>query len=74
MIKHIQNYENLANAIIETAVKDYRAAKKRLRLHPDDGKARYTIKEVSKFFRSTYYQHLSSTDGEKILRELEDEL
>ena len=49
-------YERLANAIILSAVADYRAL------------------QIEKFFRSPWYQQLTSVDGEFLIRKLQDEI
>lgn len=43
-------YENLANAIIIQAVKDYRTALKTLKRNPDNMDAADTVNEVERFF------------------------
>lgn len=52
-------YENLANAIIERAVQDYRDALSQ--------KAEGTIRLLEKFFRSEWYHVLTNVDGEYII-------
>ena len=67
-------YENLANAIILQAVKDYREALrkhcKRSRYDP----AIQTINEVERFFRSEWFNQLTSLDGEMLIRKLKAEV
>ena len=68
-------YEELANAIIIQAAKDYRAA---LRGHRVVGKTPYgTIKDCEKFFKSEWFKILSKADGcllmSKLRKEYEDE-
>lgn len=67
-------YENLANAIILLAVKDYRKAikkhSKRLKYEP----AMQTISEVERFFRSVWFEQLTSLDGEMLIRKLKAEV
>ncbi len=65
--------EVLYNAIILQAVKDFRAAYKRLKHRPDDKKAAASIRELSKFFRSRYFAILTGVDGPTLLRKLCDE-
>ena len=64
-------YENVANAIVIQAVNDYRAAL--------DGKgydylpAKAVIKELEKFFRSSYYRSLTKVKGEYLIERLKQE-
>ena len=59
----ITNYENLANAIILQAVKDYRMALKCMKANPDKD-------EIERFFRSQWFTVLTSVDGEMLIRSL----
>ena len=65
-------YRNLANAIVVQAAKDYRNAL--------DGKGisitkppEYVIKEVTKFFHSSWYRKLTKVDGDFIIEQLHRE-
>ena len=55
-------YENLANAIILQAVKDYRLA--------DDEQQ---LQEIERFFRSGWFGVLSKVDPEFLIKELRKE-
>ena len=66
-------YENLANAIIMQAVKDYRAAKKKLKKRPTNKDAELMVIDTEKFFRSDWFTALTNVDGEVILRKLQEE-
>ena len=66
-------YESLANAIVLQAVKDYRAALKRLARHPDDESAKSEADNIEKFFRSGWYVELTSVDGEMLIEKLRTE-
>ena len=50
----ITNYENLANAIILQAVKDYRVALKSLKVNPRNRTAQADKDEIERFFRSQW--------------------
>ena len=50
----ITNYENLANAIILQAVKDYRMALKCLKRNPMNRTALADKDEIERFFRSQW--------------------
>ena len=58
-------YENLANAIVEQAVKDYRAAKRT----GNSGR----IASIRRFFRSDWFRTLTDVDGEYLIRKLDKE-
>lgn len=66
-------YENLANAIILLAVKDYRQALKLLSKNPHSRSAMTTAKGLERFFRSDWYETLTSVDGEMLIRKLREE-
>lgn len=72
MIKSI--YENLANAIVLQAVKDYRDALRTLKKHPRRSGARSVKNDCERFFRSSWYQTLTSVDGEILMRKLNEEV
>ena len=66
-------YENLANAIVLQAVKDYRSAKAMQRIDPKDYSARGRIGVIRKFFRSDWFRTLTDIDGEWLIRKLDEE-
>lgn len=66
----ITNYENLANAIILQAVKDYHMALKCLKSNPKNRTARADKDEIERFFRSQWFKVLTSVDGEMLIRSL----
>lgn len=70
----ITNYENLANAIILQAVKDYRMALKCLEMNLNNRSAQSDKAEVEHFFRSQWYSALTSVDGEMLIRSLQEEV
>ena len=57
-------YENLANAVIAQAAEDYRAALKKIKAHPKNKDAIDEALRIERFFRSGWYQTLTSVDGE----------
>ncbi len=63
-----ENYIDLTNAIILQAVRDFKAAYRRLKKFPDDKLAQNRIQEITSFFRSDYFRDLSDLDGSEILR------
>ena len=70
----IKNYEDLANAIILQAVKDYRLALQALKAHPKNKSALADKDEVERFFRSQWFTVLTSIDGETLIRSLIQEV
>ena len=66
-------YENLANAIILQAVKDYRMALKCLKENPRNKSALADKGEIESFFRSNWFSVLTSVDGGMLIRSLQKE-
>lgn len=67
-------YERLANAIILQAVFDYRTVLKKIKAHPKNRQAIDEALEIERFFRSGWYQQLTSVDGDYLIRRLQDEI
>ena len=67
-------YAELANAIVLSAVKDYRKALKRLKKFPWDEPSRIMKKECERFFRSGWFAVLTSIDGEVLIEKLTAEV
>lgn len=55
-------YENLANAIVLSAVEDYKAALIHLKKHPDSMAAQDEVRRHEKFFYSDWYAMLTDLD------------
>ena len=68
-----KNYENLANAIIEQVVTDYRRARTALGKDAENVAAAAMLSETERFFRSAWFGQLTSLDGEWLLEKLEGE-
>ncbi|HEY9059202.1 MAG TPA: hypothetical protein VIO64_01680 [Pseudobacteroides sp.] len=68
------NYQNLANAIVLSAVNDYRKGLQTLTLYPKDRTAKYQIKQIEQFFRSEFYKLLTGIDGEMLIGKLNEEM
>lgn len=66
-------YENLANAIILQAVKDYREARKKIKKRKKNEDAKLMVKDCERFFRSEWFNALTSLDGEMLLKKLQEE-
>lgn len=67
-------YENLANAIVLQAVKDYRDILVRLKKKPNNKEAMIDAMECERFFRSSWFQTLTSVDGEFLIEKLRKEM
>ena len=67
------NYENLANAIVEQAAKDYRWERAALAKDAENVAATAMRSETERFFRSTWFGQLTRIDGEWLLEKLEGE-
>lgn len=67
-------WEDLAQAIIMQAVTDYRKARKKVRMMPDQRAAQATIRECERFFTSHWFAQLTDVDGEYLLRKLKEEV
>lgn len=68
-----ENYQNLVNAIIMQAVKDYRKALRMLRKDPEHEKSLFWKKDVERFFRSQWFEDLCDLDGEVLIEQLQKE-
>lgn len=66
-------YERLANAIVLQTVKDFRAARRKLRRKPQNVEAKRMINDCERFFRSDWFVELTDVDGEAVLRKLYEE-
>lgn len=68
-------YEELANAIVLQACKDYKSAYRRyLRRYGRADRTDPQMAELEKFFRSDWYKTLTSVDGEYLMKRLQDEV
>lgn len=66
-------WQSLANAIVISAAKDYRAALRRLRRNPKSKTAISEIAVLERFFRSDWYAMLTNVPGETLIRKLKEE-
>ena len=69
-----RNYEDLANAIVLQAVKDYREALKILVKHPRNLEAKVNKTELELFFYSDWYRTLTNIDPELLVKRLKEEV
>ena len=68
------NYENLANAIVLQAVKDYRKALRTLSLNPHNRSAQYERRSIEQFFRSGWFGVLTRLDPGVLITKLKAEV
>ena len=71
---HFDPYQELANAIVLGAVKDYRAAVKKLARGRKNTEAQQMKDECLRFFRSGWFGQLTSLDPEMLIRKLDEEV
>lgn len=67
-------YERLANAIIFQAASDYRRNLKKLKKNPQNREVQNEVMQIEKFFRSSWYQVLTTVDGEFLIQKLRKEI
>jgi len=65
-------WENLANAIVLSAVDDYKAALIRQRRNPDSVSAAEDVKRLEKFFYSDWYEMLTDLDASYLIRKMKE--
>lgn len=66
-------YVNLANAIVITAVDDYRRALRRKEKNNKCKDALHEVEELERFFRSEWYSALTSLEGEYLISKIRGE-
>lgn len=67
-------YENLANAIILQAVKDYRGILRKIKKHPFDRLVLSEKRRLERFFRSQWFGMLTGVDPEMLIGKLKQEV
>ena len=67
-------FENLTNAIILQAVKDYRKTLSRCIRHPEKLDYREDKATLEQFFRSGWFSFLTDIDPEMLIRKLGEEV
>jgi hypothetical protein len=66
--------EKLANAIVLSAVSDYKAALRKINRNPESRSAMQDAMALERFFRSDWYSVLTSVDGEYLMDRLRKEM
>ena len=69
----LNNWADLANAVIVQAAQDYRETCLILKYRPDSRKQMKRKKSLERFFLSAWYKKLSALDGEALLANLKKE-
>ena len=69
----ISPYEDLANAIVLTAVEDYRDVLRILSLNPNNNYSVGEVRSIERFFRSGYFGILTKLDPEMLITRLNEE-
>ena len=67
-------YQNLANAIVLQAVRDYRSALQRIRNNPQDREAKEERDSLLRFFHSRWYSCLTDVNPEYLIKRLDKEV
>ena len=67
-------WEDLANAVVLQAAKDYRSALRRLKKRPDDGYSIKMKRECETFFTSQYFDIFTGIDGKGLMEKLREEV
>ena len=68
-----EGYENLANAIIVQAVRDWRDSVRKLKKNPAHTDSLHMKAECERFFLSKWFTALTTVDGSWLLRKLKEE-
>lgn len=69
----MNNYEELANAIILQAVRDYRDALGMLAKNPDSISANRDKSDCERFFLGKWFPELTKIDGKQLMHKLQRE-
>lgn len=71
---NIECYENLANAIVEQAVKDYIRARRVLKKNKDSIDAKRIEKESLNFFHSNWFNALTDINSDILIKKINEEV
>ena len=70
----MERYENLANAIVYQAVKDYRQILKVCIQYPDDEELQQEKESIEQFFESKWCSILTELDGAWLMRKIKEDV
>lgn len=68
----MDGYKELASAIVERAAMDYHSAVAELIRNPRSDEAKSVKRELVRFFHSEWFAMLSDTDGERLMRKIDE--
>lgn len=69
----MDGYKQLAGAIVERALLDYKTAANNIRKKHDMDNSEGTVHEISRFLKSEWFMMLSDLDGKLLLRMMKEE-
>ena len=69
-----ENWEDLANAIIISAVEDYQSAYKRLLRNPESEFRKKEVEKLEEFFHGRWYATLTDLDPNYLIRKIQEEI
>lgn len=72
MVDDKEAWENLANAIILSAVKDYKRALLHLKRNPDSQSAMWAVEREEQFFYSSWFEVLTNLDPSYLIRKMKE--
>ena len=67
-------YDNLANAIIIQAAKDYKTALAHLKGVPGGIESSKSVKDLESFFCSDWFGVLSNLDGKRLMNKIKEDV
>ena len=70
----MDGYQRLANAIILMAYNDYRAELKTLQKYSRNENSLQNIKILERFFRSGWYEMLTTVNAEYVMNKIKEEV
>jgi len=65
-------WEDFANAIVMSAVKDYEHALRRLKRHPESRRARDEVRRHEAFFYSDWFESLTWVEPSYLIRNIKE--
>lgn len=72
MVDDKEAWENLANAIILSAVKDYKRALLHLKRNPDSQSAMRAVEREEQFFYSSWFEVLTNLNPSYLIRKMKE--
>ena len=72
MVSEKEAYENLANAIILSAVEDYKVALRKLLIDPYDPITEREVKELEEFFFGSWYEILTDVNPQYLTKKIKE--